>query len=665
MSAIAAVIRLDGRAVHAEEVSVMIDRMAHRGPHGRHVATTQNVGLGHCAMHLLPETGRGSSPMTLLSGRVIVSAVARLDNRAEILRSLDAGRASGDASDEELLAEAYLAWGRDFPQRLLGTFTYVIWDERDRTLHCGRDHLGFRPLYYVHHPHRMFACATEIKALLALEDVAATRSEVMTAYYIESLTEEPEKTIYEEVLRVPRATRLEVGAGGLTSHQYWDLEVPPTAAGTDESFAAGFRDVFDEAVRARIRSRRPVGAQLSGGLDSSYVACRALQLMPEEQKPLRSYSILFADDEAADESAYIRTMTSQAGIEPRFLSVEGKGPLDYLEWIYSVLDDGVVGGNHVTQMALMHAAAEDGCGVLLDGIDGDTTVEHGYPRFRSLADAGQWRAFYDLARASGARLEDSQAPDTANIGRQFKRYAFNRYAQPAIAEMVGQRKYLKAFRALRTARSEGLTSWKGTWAQLRADAAQQAESQAAMSFLKDDVVRDLDLHARLKAYSTPYGNDDLQMRERQQRLHMSGKRARIFEMMDHLSASLQMEIRHPFMDLRLISYCLALPEEQSLKDGWTRYVMRNAMAGSVPDVITWRGDKADMSNVFRKGLFGSNFSLLEELLRSPGVLKDYVDQDRIDTLLSRSRVLSQPELVKLSSYAIVTFWLNHRFTSHG
>lgn len=665
MGAIVAVYRLDGRSVDRQELTAMMDRMPHRAVDGDGTHVMGSLGLGHGSLRMLPETQPGECPLMVADDAVVVTADARLDNRDDLLRILTFRRPPEEVSDERILAEAYLKWGPEFPEHLMGAFTYCIWDARSNALHCGRDQLGIRPLYYVHVPGRLFACATEIKALLVLDDVEPSMSEFMAALYLESIKEEFERTIYTQVMRVPAATRIEVGSGVFSSEEYWDLHLPPSSEGTDKSFAEQFRAHFDEAVRARVRSTRPVGSQLSGGLDSSYVTCSAVNQLREQLKPLRTYSITFENDRAADESRFIRRIAGRPDITATYLSVDDKGPLDYLDWIYDVLDDGVVGGNYITQVSLIHAAGADGCGVLLDGFDGDTTVEHGYPIFRSLADRGDWSGFYELARQTGAPLINSPVSQQSKIGTYFSQYAFNRYARPAIRAMAARRQYARAGLGVFAARRRRMTSWRQGLALLRDGSPESPSSndKTEFHFLREDTVRDLEIREYLRNHTSPYGDESIGMRERQSRLIRSGKRARAFEISDHLTSAFQMEQRHPFMDLRLIAFCLSLPEEQSLKNGWTRYVMRNAMAGIVPDEITWRGDKSDMSGVFRTGLLKANRDELIDLVRSPGILVPFIESSKIERQLMSLDDAPTSQLVRLTSFAIGSYWLNRRFGS--
>jgi asparagine synthase (glutamine-hydrolysing) len=189
----------------------------------------------------------------------------------------------GEVSDSQLILAAYIKWGEDCPQHLLGDFIFVIWDGHKQQLFCARDHFGVKPFYYHYAAGKRFAFATEIKAVLGLPDVPRQLNEVRVAEHLLELNEDPTITLYEDILRLPAAHSMTVSRKGIQQQRYWSLD--PTRElrlGSDEEYAQKFREIFTEAVRCRLRSAFPVGSTLSGGLDSSSIVCVARKLFREE-----------------------------------------------------------------------------------------------------------------------------------------------------------------------------------------------------------------------------------------------------------------------------------------------------------------------------------------------------------------------------------------------
>ena len=162
MSSIAGVYLLDGSPVDPDRLKRMNDRLSHRGPDGSGLWCEGSVGLGHQMLWTTPESLHEKLPLE--ADGLVITADARVDNREELLPELGLRE---DVSDSEVILETYRKWGRNCVDRLLGDFAFVVWDKAKGELFCARDHMGVKPFYYYHEPGKIFAFATEIKALFA------------------------------------------------------------------------------------------------------------------------------------------------------------------------------------------------------------------------------------------------------------------------------------------------------------------------------------------------------------------------------------------------------------------------------------------------------------------------------------------------------------------
>src|SRR3989441_8528576 len=256
----------------------------------------------------------------------VLTADARIDNRAELLAALGRGV---EATDAELILGAYQRWGERAPEHLLGDFAFAIWDGRREVLFCARDHFGVKPFYYHHAPGRLFAFGSEIKALLALAEVPRRLNETRVADYLVPLLEDKEITFYEEIVRLPPAHRMTVSRDGMRIEQSWALD--PTREirlKSDAEYAAAFREIFTEAVRCRLRSAFPVGSMLSGGLDSSSIVCVARKLLAEDGGgKLHTFSAIFPDVPECDEREYIEAVLGGHGVKPHYVRGDRLSPL--------------------------------------------------------------------------------------------------------------------------------------------------------------------------------------------------------------------------------------------------------------------------------------------------------------------------------------------------
>ena len=559
MSGIAGIVLLDGRRTEPADVSRMIATLAHRGPDASDIWCGQSVGLGHAMLRTTPESLRESLPLRHDLADLVITADARIDNRAELIGALDLrDRSAGDIPDSELILLAYKRWGEACPARLLGDFAFAIWDGRRQTLFCARDHFGVKPFYY-HAADRLFAFASEIKGLLALADVPRRLNEVRVADYLVPLFEDKEITFYRDILRLPPAHSMTVSRVGVRKAQYWALD--PTREiryRTDAEYADAFREIFTEAVRCRLRTAFPIGSMLSGGLDSSSVVCVARRLLAEENRPrLHTFSVVFDDATDCDESRYFKAVIAQGGVEAHFIPRLRVDPSSDFE---SLLRDEVEPLSVPALFlygALYRDARTHGVRVLLDGIDGDSTVSHGLAYLTELAGRGRW------VRAIKEAL---------TVARRQDRSAWHLLRAWAVVPYL-PRPVLRAWRFLRGRRGPQW-SWNG--------------------IVHPAFAREIDLASRYESL----GSDRKPARTAKDQ-HLKwmtrGVYPFVLELMDRISAAVAVEPRHVGFDVRVAEFCLALPGEQKLRDGWTRLVMRRAMDTLLPDAVRSRAGKSDVS----------------------------------------------------------------------
>ncbi len=276
MSAIVGIYYLDNRPVNSLHLDHMLKSLAHRGPDGAEAWQEGPIGLGHGRLWTTPESVQEKLPLVNKTGDFILTADARIDNRNELIAALEVtDRPSHEITDGELILRAYERWGEYCPEKLLGDFAFALWDRRRQVLFCARDPFGVKPFYY-YHSDRIFAFASEIKALLCLPEVPRRLNEVRVADYLLSILEDKVITFYWEIFRLPPGHGMTVGRERVLIRSYWSLD--PTYAiryDSNEEYAEAFHDLFREAVCCRLRSAFPIGSTLSGGLDSSSVVCMA------------------------------------------------------------------------------------------------------------------------------------------------------------------------------------------------------------------------------------------------------------------------------------------------------------------------------------------------------------------------------------------------------
>jgi asparagine synthase (glutamine-hydrolysing) len=632
MSGILGILYRDERSVLASELRAMSAVIAHRGQDDEGIWHSGSVGLGHQMLWTTPESLNEKLPTFQTSKQLAITADVRLDNRTELISQLDLRYDSPQTlTDSELILAAYERWGPACPEHLLGDFAFAIWDESARQLFCARDHFGIKPFYFFN-SNRLFAFASEIKALLALEGIPSELNEIRVADYLTGTLDDPAITLYKNIWRLPSAHSLTLAVGQPPRQsRYWALEQSTEIYHrTDEAYAEEYRHYFEEAVRCRMRSAYPVGAHLSGGLDSSSVACMARHLNQQAVNglPIHTFSHTYPDVPASDESGFIQIVLNQGDFIHHDIKGDGLGPLTEWKTLFSVTDDSLI-GNAYFNWIVNCSAQKNNVRVLMSGFDGDTTVGHGFLYLTELAYAQQWptlihEAAQFIRQSKGAEASASSLicqhslPALKRLAQTRRWLAFAKAVQflsPAINASPTRLWYEWGFKEM-----DGIRQWRRWRAKRRQSSTPNPYPFANAMFLEKIhyAKRLLDLQIP----STPPQTE----REFQWRTLISGLMVLPVEICDRLSASCGVETRHPFMDKRLIEYCLALPARQKLNQGWSRAILRRGMEGILPPEIQWRSSKGSATAAFFHGLNTYDRPLLDEIVKQDfNHLADYIN----------------------------------------
>ena len=591
MSAIAGIFSLEGRPVERPALERMVGSVAHRGPDGAGVWSEGPLGLGHRMLHTTPESLHERLPLVNKTGDLALTADARIDNRDELIALLGlTDRTRAEITDSELILRAYERWGERSPERLLGDFAFAVWDRRRQELFCARDHMGIKPFYY-YWSGRALIFASEIKALLRLREVPRRLNEVMVAYYLVPLLEDKSITFYREIFRLPPAHRLSVGRSGARMEPYWSLNPHREVRySSDEEYAEAFREVFTEAVHCRLRSAFQVGSNLSGGLDSSSISCVARKLLsPDGERRLRTFSAIFDEVPECDERPFIDAVLAGGDLDPHYVHADQLSPLSDFERVMHHMDEPFLAPHLFMHWALCSAAHQQDVRVLLNGTDGDTTVSHGLAYLTELARRGRWRTLATETNALSRRH-----------GRSPRRTLLEYGIKPLTPEPVHL-----AWRLLR---------------------GRKGPAWAAGTTINSDFAQRIGLAHRVKALNGNRLRPALTAREHHWRKLTTGIFPFGFEGADRVAAAFSIEFRYPFFDKRLVEFCLGLPPEQKLYQGWTRMIMRRAMSNILPVEVQWREGKSNLAPNFKRGLLTFEQERLEEvILDNPQVIEEYVD----------------------------------------
>ena len=329
MSAISGIYYMDGRSIDPNLIKNMNEALSHRGPDGFDISVYETVAFGHQMLQTTPESIHEKLPFEDKNSSLIITADARIDNREELSKELDIEN-NEKFSDSYFILKAYQRWGENCPEKLLGDFTFAIYDKKEEKLFCARDRMGVRSFYY-YLSDNAFYFATEIKAILSIPELSFEINEVRVAQYLLSELKDREITFYEGIRRLPAAHSLKINSDGFLLNKYWsfdpdfELKLP-----SNEDYVNKFRDIFMDAVKCRLRSNISPGFLLSGGLDSSSIVCTAKFLNANKEDYLKTFSAVFDDIQECDEKEFINAIVSENCVEPYYIHADKISPLvDY------------------------------------------------------------------------------------------------------------------------------------------------------------------------------------------------------------------------------------------------------------------------------------------------------------------------------------------------
>jgi asparagine synthase (glutamine-hydrolysing) len=671
MSAIAGFVELDGRSADIGALARMLDPVRHRGPDGCGDWSNGWVTLGHRMLRTTPESSHERQPLASVNGDLVITADARIDNRDELLRTLGsvwpaqsgAFRSRTEVPDCALILAAYERWGEDFCTQLIGDFAVAIWDARRQALVCARDHMGVKPFYY-HRSRSLFAFGSELKQLLALPEVPRRLEETRVGDYLTGMMDDESITFYCDISRLPSAHRMVVTRDGARIERYWALDPEHELQCTsDTDYAEGFREHFNEAVRCRMRSAAPVGALLSGGLDSSSIVCAARLIRTEQPAAaaLHTFSAIFPDLPACDERPFIDAVLEDGGVEPHFVRGDRLGALVDLDRMLDQQDEPFYTPNVFLVWALYACARDRGVRVMLDGVDGDTTVSHGTRYLTELARAGRWEEFGSEAKL----LAD---------GRQVQpRHYLRSQGFPSVTERALAGDVRAVASAIRTIRRHfGVSTWGvlrdcvvrplavepvvRRWRRLRPARRFTGRALIAPQFAQRAALAER--HAGMRGHRFDLMRSS---REDHHRRLSGGLLRFVLEVLDRVASAFSIEPRYPFCDKRLVEYCLALPANQKLRRGWTRFILRDALAGVLPEKVRWRSGKGDLSANFRRALAADRQELERALFVDGAALEHHIDLTALRQRYHESWETGNDEAaVMLWRVATITTWLRRR-----
>ena len=570
MSGITGIFHRDRRPVSTDLLRQMNDAIAHRGLDGSGLWLQGAIGLAHQMLCTTAESLTEKQPLLDEAGEISLVLDGRIDNREEIKTALAANdfhlRADTDA---EIILRAYQCWGEDCPPKIIGDFAFVIWDGRRQKLFCARDVFGLKPFYY-RLQGQTFFCGSEVRQFFADENFSPKPNEGMVAEFLADTVTSKEETLYQNIYRLPPAHCLVVDAGGIRTTQYWfPAATKEIRYKNDREYAEHFLAIFTATLRACTRSHKPVGAHLSGGLDSSSVVGLAQSLIQKGTIPshgFETFSLIFPGL-SCDESSYIQAVVQMCGVKNNTLQIAQNRAFQPDIARESYYFPSPPNGRMLD--GIKKLAHEKGMRVLLTGIGGDEWFAGSYFHYADLLRQGKFIALLRTARV------DKNLAAEVNLSHPILQYGVLPLLRPLIPD----------------AARELLRRWRG-----EAISTSPIDPQFAQRVhLRERVRRKSELK-NCKSFAQQHIFS----------IATDGWQTFRFELENRDDAEFSLETRHPLHDRRIAEFALALPANQLSRQGQSKFILRQSMGGLTPETVRQRLNKAEFSHLFIKAFQAMN-----------------------------------------------------------
>jgi len=552
MCGICGVIHFDGSPVEQANLTRMVETIRHRGPDDSGVWVSGNVGLGNTRLAVIDVSAAGHQPLSNEADDVWIVFNGEIYNFPPIRNELlERGHVFRSRTDTETVVHLFEERGIDCLAALRGMFALAIWDGRNRELWLARDRLGKKPLYYFHDGSRLIF-GSEIKCILAYPNTPRVLDRGALPLYLAYGYVPAPETIFVGVRALRPGCWLRVKEGRIEEREYWAAPAAaPAAALTtkgEQEWAEGLLEQLREAVRLRLISDVPLGAFLSGGLDSSAVTA----LMAEAASgPVKTFAIGFGGEPSFDETAHARVVAQHLGTDHHEFIVEPQTVdlIPKLVWHF----DQPFGDSSAIPTYLVSKLAREHVTVALNG-DGGDELFAGYERFRAARLARHYQRLPEWAHRGVEAVARvlPQGTGYRDLGRRALRFV-------TMARLPLPQQYLGWVGIMSPEMVDGLTVEAG---------GEQPPAHFRKYFPQPeggDPVPIL-LNVNLRSYLP----DDLLIKA------------------DRMSMAASLEARSPFLDHRLVEFAATMPASLQLRGGASKYILKRAFEGKLPREIIHR-----------------------------------------------------------------------------
>lgn len=544
-----------GRRLDRETLVRMRDVIKHRGPDDVGIYIDDRIGLGHRRLSIV-DVAAGHQPMTNEDSSLQITYNGEIYNHADYRSELEAcGHIYNTHCDTETILHLYEEHGPRCVEYLRGMFAFAIWDARKKELFIARDRLGVKPLYFAHTDDGCLYFGSEIKTLFQTGAVTPELNFTALPDYLANHATSGEDTLYRGVKRLLPGQTLVWRDGEIEINKYWDVSFVKTQdeKRSDRDYIAEWAELFRTSVRLRLMADVPLGMFLSGGIDSSAIAAMMSDMVDE---PIKTFSVAFAEREA-NELEYARIVAQAYKTNHHEVVVSPEEFFQALPRLVWHEDEPLA---HPSSVALYFVSllASQHVKVVLTG-EGSDELLAGYGRYRktilNLSVGKLYRSFAPSILQGAVRSGVKGLP-SSRVRQKLLRSFLS--VTPDIESI-----YFDNFAVFPLAMQTGLLS-------------DEAREQIGV----------IDPYARVRA-----ALDQTDAKSLLDRLLYADIKTYLHELLmkqDQMSMATSVESRVPFLDHKLVEFTCSLPERLKLRGGTTKYILREAMKGVLPETILSR-----------------------------------------------------------------------------
>lgn len=535
MCGISGVINKQFININPDEIKIINDLIAHRGPDDEGFYFGENFALGHRRLSILDLSSDGHQPMMYMD-KYIITYNGEIYNYVEIKNELlQEGYQFNSKTDTEVILAAYDKWGFECVKRFNGMWSFAIHDKEKNILFCSRDRFGVKPFYYSD-TETKFIFGSEIKQILSGmgNDNFVNMSSVRD-FLIEGYSDHTNETFFEGVYNLPAGHNLIylLKENNFQKIKYYSLDADSDLALDEASAVERFLVDFKRSIDYRLRSDVKVGTCLSGGLDSSSIA--GLSSLIYKKKSLTKFQAIHAKstEKKSDESNYAQELASNCNIDLCIIEPKVEEFIKSIDEVIYCQEEPFASPSVFMQYFVFKKAKEIGCKVMLDGQGGDE-IMLGYERYYP------------------AYLRSIPLYDAIN-----ELFLMKNNSRLSMKDLLGYFLYFSI-------------------------------SKIRILIIKNKFSYIKDAHLKKFSHITKSTESYLNIRKMQKLEIESLQLPHLLRYEDKNSMRHSIEARLPFLDYKLVETCLGIKNSLKIKNGWTKYILRIAMTGLIPKSILWR-----------------------------------------------------------------------------